>query len=171
MKLSYVNFWHRELNKDTSKTKNKGGNKLRSYNILKQHFQIEPYLQSVDSADHRRAITRLRLSSHTLNIETMRGTIHDPNLRKCHMCSLDEKEDEEHFLLRCEAYSSQRQMLLRLITETCTNTSIYNDLHWYTFLLTNEDRHICKALGKFINECMTIRKSDSSNPQRCELPL
>ncbi len=164
MKILYVNFWHRELNKETSKIRNKGGNKLRSYKILKQHFQMEPYLESVDNTQHRRAITRLRLSSHLLSIESMKGTICDPNQRICHMSSLQEKEDKEHFLLRCEAYTQQRQILLAPILETCTNTTKFNDGHWFTFLLTNEDRQVCKALGKYINDCMLIKQNGSLNP-------
>lgn len=161
MKITYEKFWHCELTKTTSKTKNKGGNKLRSYNILKNHFNIEPYLQIVDIPEHRRAITQLRLSSHNLNIETMRGTVEDPNQRKCKKCGLDEKEDEEHFLIRCQAYTSQRESLISIAKSSCNNTSNYGDSDWYIFLMTSEDKKICRTLGKFIFDCMNIRKLNS----------
>ena len=65
MKNKYEDFWHRELTRATSKTNNKGGNKLRTYNTIKQNFQLEPYLENIDNNDHKRALTQLRLTTST----------------------------------------------------------------------------------------------------------
>ena len=164
MTKKYEDYWHKELNRETSKSKNKGGNKLRTYKILKQNFHLEPYLNHIDNTEHRRAVTQLRLSSHSLNIESLRGSIHDPEQRKCDTCTLDEKEDEIHFIMRCQRYNAQRQKLLSMMHQNINNTSPYNDTHWYIFLMTNEDKTICKALGKYIYECMTIRKLARHQP-------
>jgi len=164
MKIKYEEFWHSELFKDTSNLKNKGGNKLRSYRFLKQQFHLEPYLYNVDNVNHRTAITRLRLSSHYLNIETLRGSVSDPNLRLCSLCTLNEKEDEEHFMLRCEAFTQHRQELLMQIQNSNNNTSAYSHSNWFIFLLTSESKQICKAVGKYISECMQIRKNGKLQP-------
>ena len=115
------------------------------------YFRLEPYLETVDNATDRRQITKLRLSAHRLNIELLRGTVSDPALRLCKECDLGETEDEEHFLLRCKAYSDIRNTFLTEISRTVPNTLTYDDSHWYIFLLTNEDKAICKALGKFVH--------------------
>jgi hypothetical protein len=157
LKFKYEDFWHKELNRDSSTQKNKGGNKLRSYNKLKQHFHIEPYLQNVENTTHRKHITQLRLSAHKLNIESLRGTITDPKLRTCNKCTLNETEDEQHFLLRCTAYSNPRHEFMSNLAQSYPNTQLFNDHHWYIFLLTNEDKTCCKALGKYITTCLNIR--------------
>ena len=46
-------------------------------------------------------ITRLRLSCHCLPIETLRYKNIERNERKCQICKLDERGDEEHYLKTC----------------------------------------------------------------------
>lgn len=156
LKTEYEDHWHRDLNRELSSQKNKGGNKLRSYRKIKQNFHMEPYLQNIDNITHRKNLTQLRLSSHKLNIETMRATTPDPNLRICNKCALNEKEDEEHFLLRCQAYAKLRIDFISSITQSNPNTLPYGDTHWFIYLLTNEDKTVCKALGKYITACLKI---------------
>ena len=47
-------------------------------------------------------ITRLRISSHGLPIETLRYKKIPREERICTICNLNEKGDEEHYLLRCK---------------------------------------------------------------------
>ena len=42
---------------------------LRMYNVLKRRFGTEPYLRSVKDIKYRGAISKLRVSSHALEIE------------------------------------------------------------------------------------------------------
>jgi hypothetical protein len=160
MRNKYEDFWHRELNRNINKDQNKGGNKLRTYKILKQNFQLEPYLENID----KRALTQLRLSSHSLNIEALRGTVHDPENRKCNTCPLNEKEDEIHFIMKCPTYTAQRHTLLSILDTAHFNTNAYDNTQWFIFLLTNEDKTVCKALGKYIHDCLNIRKTNGAPP-------
>ena len=50
------------------------GNKLRTYKQITKEFSLEKYLLVVMNPKHRQALTRLRLSSHQLEIEMGRHT-------------------------------------------------------------------------------------------------
>ena len=143
------------------RTKNKGGNKLGTYNKLKQHFIIEPYLLAIEDKPTRAAYTKLRLSSHPLNIETQRGQIHDPNQRLCQMCNLNKTEDEFHFLTVCPKYTTGRDKLLNTIDMSPRIKELSGE-NLAIWLLTNEEKNVCKAVGKFILESFQIRKSPNT---------
>ena len=57
----------------------------------------------------RRAITKLRISSHRLKIETGRYLKLEVNKRLCNKCDLIKIEDKIHFLLECPSTSTDRQ--------------------------------------------------------------
>ena len=52
-----------------------------------------------------RCITRIRLSSHNVCIESGRYYGINRNNRNCSMCDLNEVEDEFHSILQCSKYS------------------------------------------------------------------
>ena len=64
---------------------------------------------------YRTAITRLRTSSHTLEIERERYTISRTPVtdRLCCVCKV--VEDEEHFLVSCEQYAELRDDFLKKV--------------------------------------------------------
>ena len=84
-------------------TSNKGGNKLRSYNLYKNRFHVEPYLQMEDR-NARRRLAKFRCSDHPLEIKVGRHKIIPEKGRICRRCSLNCIENEEHFLSTCNAY-------------------------------------------------------------------
>ena len=91
--------------------------KLKVLNLLKTLPGIEPYLTEVTNSKHRSAMTKLRLSSHRLEIETGRYTKPktDREERFCAFCKFKGKkvvEDEIHFLLACPMYDKIRENLL-----------------------------------------------------------
>ena len=77
----YKLFWLEQINSKTSKIHNRGGNKLRTYCQLKQSFTMERYLTLIEDGSQRSALTKLRVSAHPLNIETLRGKVQNPNER------------------------------------------------------------------------------------------
>jgi hypothetical protein len=56
----------------------------------------------------RKKLTQFRQSAHILKIETDRinskGKYIPPNERICTNCSLNQTEDEEHFVVECQKY-------------------------------------------------------------------
>ena len=65
---------------------------------------------------HRAAVAKLRLSSHPLNIEALRGTIQDPNHRLCQACTESVTENELHFMITCELYNTERDAMWEILS-------------------------------------------------------
>ena len=65
-----------------------------------------------------------------LRIETGRWSGLKREERSCRQCTVEEVEDEEHFLLRCEGWRQRREMLAGfmddLVGEFCTATDDRN---------------------------------------------
>ena len=81
-------------------------NKLFLYSNIYQNFQIQDYLSFNLPNSLTNAITKLRISAHSLLIE--KGRHFRPKLdRKNRLCTnCDEVEDEEHFLLYCQKFTN-----------------------------------------------------------------
>ena len=62
----YELTWHEKITNPNSLSGHNSGNKLRTYKTFKENFAIEKYLMNTDNIDHRRSISKIRLSSHPL---------------------------------------------------------------------------------------------------------
>ena len=84
---------------------------LRSYSLYKHGLYFEPYLNTISNVRQRTALTKLRTSSHVLEIERGRYTVPKTAVydRLCKTCY--QIEDEEHFLINCKIYDSLRREL------------------------------------------------------------
>ena len=72
---------------------------------MKKEAGREKYLYQVENVKHRQSLTRYRLSSHSLSIETGRHRRIERDSRICPFC-VDIVEDEVHFLLECPSYNT-----------------------------------------------------------------
>ena len=61
--------------------------------------------------------SKLRISSHRLNIEVRRYTRTPVNLRMCNICSSSDIEDEFHLMCVCPMYSDIRNNLFEAISK------------------------------------------------------
>ena len=123
---------------------------LRNYKTFKSEFGMEPYLHLKSDFRYRNALTRLRTSSHTLEIERGRyTTLKTPVCdRRCRTC--DVTEDEMHFLLNCVEHGNVRDDFYAKVENRCVGFSSLNDNQKYIFLMTNTDPYILVWLGKLI---------------------
>ena len=124
---------------------------LQTYRLIKIAFKLEPYLSTVSNYRYRNALTRLRTSSHTLQIERGRHTrpITPVNKRLCANCY--EIEDEFHFLIECKLYSNERNALFDKICRTSLPDFVLLDNNAkFVYLLTCEDPQTMSLIGKFI---------------------
>ena len=78
-------------------------------------FDYKQYLDIINIKKFRIAVTKLRLSSHRLEIETGRWArpLVERQNRKCKLCNLSVVEDEFHFVLECPAYVQLRNLLIK----------------------------------------------------------
>ena len=87
-----------EVFSQTALAHNQNTSKLSFLKSLKDVYNSEKYLQ-INNFRIRKAITKLRTSSHTLAIEAGRWTNIERGNRLCKQCTLHRIEDEIHFLI------------------------------------------------------------------------
>lgn len=145
LKSKFLEEWHKE------KVKNSDG-KLRTYVEYKTNFGKESYLSILSSFEQRRALTKFRISSHHLRIETGRyqGTL--LNDRTCNNCTSGDVEDEYHFLFVCTKFSEDREKLYSVIHSNCPNFVNLNIKEKLIWLMNTENKAILIAVGKFISK-------------------
>ena len=144
LKVSYVKSWENAYSQNSQ-------GKLRTYCQFKTSFCKENYLNILKNFDLRKAITKFRISSHRLKIETGRYSKLEVHQRICDKCDLNKVEDELHFLIECPVYSKDRDLLFDLIFKEC---KIFYSLDMVNkiWLLNCESINILKQLGYFLSK-------------------
>ena len=131
--------------------------KLRTFLKFKKEYCHETYLLHSKNLNHLTALARLRMSAHTLAIETGRHS--KPKIAKedrlCKYCDLNEVEDEQHFLLRCTLYETLRRNLLKA---TALETNLLSDEDTFISLMNSQDGNIVKAMGTFVYSAFKARE-------------
>ena len=95
-------------------------------------------------------MTKLRISSHHLQIEKGRYQGVPPDQRLCQKCDSGEVENEIHFLFKCSHYD--RTNLNKIITENCVNFSALDLEAKLLWLLSCENEEILTQLCTFITD-------------------
>lgn len=147
LKERFVSFWKKRMLGDETKKK------LRTYRLLKQDFGMESYLEDIHDKSVRKCLSSFRISAHRLRIERGRYVGEKPEDRLCITCNTI--EDEIHFLCQCQNYENQRKILYDNLKDTRTSPSI-DPAKTFLDLMTNCDKHVINAVGKYIQECNII---------------
>ena len=132
----------------------RGDSKLRTYGLIKSAPGFEKYLDGVGCVRERIALTKLRLSNHSLMIEKGRHSDVDRTVRFCPFCP-NIVEDEKHFLLGCKAYKHIRQDLLGAARRVFP--SICNQPYDFRFLNLMSDPTIV-PVASFTHRAMELRE-------------
>ena len=117
---------------------------------------LENYLIDIKNVIHRRSLTRIRLSSHKLMIETGRYQKIALNNRLCYFCKT-EVEDEIHFVVKCKTYCQLRREILNKCIYYNANFEYYSDKEKFVFLLTNQ--HLQTMVAEFCYLANQMRTS------------
>ena len=131
-------------------------NKLKTLKRLKSTPGRESYLKEVEISKHRVALTRLRLSSHSLEIETGRYHHTDDEERYCQYCKAHGEllvEDETHFLITCQQFNELREKFLQ--QNILHNNSLCNEDKATRIL---SDTNNIKSVAKFVHQAFEDRK-------------
>ena len=101
---------------------------------------------------HRKALSKLRVSAHSLKIERGRYTTPKTPVeqRVCQHCP-DKIEDEFHFLLQCCKYQEDREVMLLQISKICPNFKDLSNEHRFIYMLsagTDVAEHVAKFTYK-----------------------
>jgi hypothetical protein len=142
-KSLFITAWKKQINQFSD-------SKLKLYNICKNNFGLEKYLAIVNNFELRRSFTKLRTSSHRLQIELGRYQGVPRHYRICAKCSSNVIEDELHFVFECSKYNEDRESMLFEITTVCSNFRNLNSQNKLIWLINSKNIELLKTLCKFI---------------------
>ena len=119
---------------------------------------MENYLKIKDY-QNRKAICKLRTSSHLLKIETGRWTNIARENRICTQCRQNTVEDEYHFLFDCTMHANERNISFEKI-KTKTNINLFDASKQVENLKLFLNVALCSlnTLGKFIEDSFSHRE-------------
>ena len=141
----------------TTLTKNTG--KLDFLAISKKDHKFEKYLY-IHNFEHRRAISKLRTSSHKLEIETGRWRKIQRENRICQNCALNKVEDESHLLFDCQMHVAERKELFETLKR---KLGLYPPPSYYKeetikYIFGTDDLTVLNATGKYISNVLKKRE-------------
>ena len=104
------------------------------------------------SKEHRSFLTKIRISAHSLNIETGR---YNSTPREQHLCKFcpSSVEDEKHFILHCPKYQNIRNSYNTLFQSIITDDDLIRGI------LDPKDLFKTKQICKFLKEANNIRNA------------
>jgi hypothetical protein len=142
--------------------------KLRTYQKFKTDFRLENYLVNLENHRHQTALSKFRISSHNLRIETGRYETPkvEPHERLCIFCNQTAVEHEEHFLLECSLYSDERIILYQACHESIENFENLEKEWKFQEIMKCKENNVIYALSKFIYTCMIKRSEKDPNSKK-----
>ncbi|KAK6196333.1 hypothetical protein SNE40_001576 [Patella caerulea] len=104
--------------------------KCLCYKIFKNDFKLEPYFNNLTNINIL-ILSRFRLGSHRLPIESGRWNKTPRNERLCHVCDSADIGDEFHYILKCKYFTIERKKLLPDWCQNRPNTFKFQRLFNY----------------------------------------
>ena len=144
LKDIYSTQWRGAVNTSTG---------LTLFRDIKSNIEISDYLTVLDNFKHRQAISKMRLSSHKLNIEKGRYTGVPRNDRKCELCNKNDIEDEYHFMIVCDVYNDLRREYIP--SYYINRPSVYK----FTLLLNVKNKKLLHKIALYIIKATKLRNS------------
>ena len=151
LKTKYTEFWKGKLFDDIRP--NASGNKLRSYRLIKNVYEFEPYLE-IKEFKIRQAMAKFRISNHRLRIETGRYDNTPVDERTCLICHTI--EDEQHVLLNCTINKKERESLYVQLKESCKNFNNLNDKNKCIHIMSVSEKPLLKIIAKFVHDSLIL---------------
>ena len=130
--------------------------KLRTYIKFKIDHSLEEYLCVIPDTRWIKALSRLRMSSHTLEIERGRH-VKPPKIpleqRLYQRCASNCIDDEIHFLISCPFFATQKTSLLaESKLHIAEFDSLSND-EKFTYIMSSTHRPLVICLAKYTYNC------------------
>ena len=154
MESLYNTAWFKLIN-----GKGKVSNKLKTYCQFKHNFNLSEYLTIGIPVKKRRLLTKLRISAHSLHIETGRYNKIQAENRLCNFCSDSVIEDEYHFMLACSRYTNIRNKLLSTLRAHDPTFNQLDDRDTFIYLMTcnTGDCLVTNAVTNYIDQAFSLR--------------
>ena len=168
IKSKFEIFWLNEIKKVKIGADNKNHNKLRYYSTIKGCFKKEQYLDLVPNRAQRADLSRIRISSSRLAVETMRyqrPKVAEEN-RYCRYCmpsggdnNLEGYVDnEQHLLSSCGSFTLKRNCLFAKMDTIVSGFSKLSQEKQTAILLCPTSVITTKMTNKYIQILFKARK-------------
>ena len=153
MESLYNTAWFKLINGE-----GKVSNKLKTYCQFKHNFNLSEYLTIGIPVKKRRLLTKLRISAHSLHIETGRYNKIQAENRLCNFCSDSVIEDEYHFMLACSRYTNIRNKLLSTLRAHDPTFNQLDDRDTFIYLMTcnTGDCLVTNAVTNYIDQAFSL---------------
>lgn len=149
IRQKFISDWLHRINDSVN---NPG---LRLYKMFKFDFKCEPYLENVKQFKYRKMLTKLRTSSHLLEIEHGRHIGKAESQRLCKTCN--SIESEYHFIMICPIYHELRAKFLRDVFHICPYIVDYSDYDKFLFFMGFDDSRLQRLFSKYIYDAFDVR--------------
>ena len=138
--------WLRELNGLSPNCK------LRTNHIFKTDFCIEPHLLCIQNKKHQWAMTRLRVSSHKLQIEAGRHSLPTVPIgdRLCTYCEQNVIDDENNFMMTCNFHDAERESVFAIINPHLDIRDHIDTMGKFDAILESRDLQVIKPLSRYV---------------------
>jgi hypothetical protein len=137
------------------------GTKLRTYIQFKHTFGLENYILVERKFQRRQNMAKLRISAHSLCIETgrYRRPPTPPEQRLCQLCSSGAVENEQHFVLECSLYADERRKLMNTLYNICPGLVNLQNTEKFNFIisLNNGDPEFVEPVLQYLTVCFEKR--------------
>ncbi len=143
------------IEKDKWETDIKEVPKLRTYCTFKECYETEPYVYRVCNRAHRSILSQFRCGILPIKIETGRYTNIPLEFRQCILCDQNAIEDENHFLFKCEFYSSIRNSFFNMYKEHFSDFDNVDDVSKLKYMMSHD---MVKITAELIYSCYCKRR-------------
>ena len=143
---NFLQTWNESINDSV---------KLHTYSLFKKELKFEKYLDVIRETSLSNIVSRFRLSSHELFIETGRYSNIPRQLRICKCCNMNVIENEFHFLLVCPLYRDLRKIHFK--NYFCHWPTIYRPK--FNVLLMSQSEKVLYNLSKYLRDAFKLRES------------
>ena len=121
-------------------------------------------MDEIKNFKYRRSLTRLRLSNHSLRIETGRYVGEERQERVCQFCDKNVIENEKHLLISCPLYDKFRIPLYDTIRKYHRNFHDFSDDEKLDVIM-KPDTLIVGAVASYIYRSVEFRRMRLLNEQ------
>ena len=150
VKQAFKNRWTADVNNNQSRI-------LKTYVSYKTEFRTESYLDCISAPRFRIALSKLRSTSHNLEIERGRYVRpkKDVDERVCLLCNV--VDDEIHFVTNCCINEKERLVLYRKLDTTDPEFTLLSDRDKFVYLMGNRNENVMTWFAKFVHQSFYVR--------------
>ena len=120
---------------------------------------VEPYIELIRNRNQRQYLSRFRVGSHNLRVESGRWTFPKTKLedRKCLYCQSGQIDTEQHFITECSLTQNSRNCFYNILGDRDKNFVSLDNLGKLKYILCPVDSVHAKLSNKYLGLLVKTR--------------